>query len=195
MRRINIFLRKKLFTLFALQRRRVGRHDKRYESAYFTVEAALIFPTVMLFTTVMIFLAFYSYDRCILEHSAYEAALRGTGSHIKTAEEAYTQARTAAGRLVEEKLFAVKDFHYSISVEANHVTVSYHCIVNMPFVTWLTEYVSDVDMALDISRSANRNRPPRTIRDCRIINNGIQAESQQKRRKTDRQEQYAAAGK
>lgn len=171
MRRVNVSLMKRLFIL---RLRRGGRHDKRYEDAYFTVEAALILPMVMLFTTMMIFLAFYSYDRCILEHSAYEAALRGTSSHIKTAEEAYTQARMAAGRLVEEKLFAVKDFHYNISVEANAVTVSYHCIINMPFILWLGEYVSDVDMALDISRSARRYRQTRTIRDCRILNNGGQ---------------------
>jgi len=48
----------------------------------------LILPMVMLFTVMMIFLAFYSYDRCILEHSAYEAALRWTSSHFKTAGEA-----------------------------------------------------------------------------------------------------------
>ena len=44
--------------------------DKKYEDAYFTVEAALLIPMVMLFTVMMIFLSFYSYDRCILERSA-----------------------------------------------------------------------------------------------------------------------------
>ena len=55
------------------------------EKGYFTVEAALVFPMALLFTAMMIFLAFYSYDRCILEQSAYEAALRGTGNHIRSA--------------------------------------------------------------------------------------------------------------
>ena len=41
------------------------------EKGYFTVEAALVFPMALLFTAMMIFLAFYSYDRCILEQSAY----------------------------------------------------------------------------------------------------------------------------
>ena len=45
---------------------------KQYEAAYFTVEASLILPAVMLFTVMMIFLGFYSYDRCVMEHSAYE---------------------------------------------------------------------------------------------------------------------------
>ena len=37
----------------------------------------MILPVAMLFTVMMIFLAFYSYDRCVMEHSAYEAAMRG----------------------------------------------------------------------------------------------------------------------
>lgn len=130
----------------------------------------MILPMVMLFVVMMIFLAFYSYDRCVMEHSAYEAALRGADSHFRTAEEAETAARTAAVRLVEGKLFAMYDFSYDVSVDAGSVTVTYHCVGNMPFVTWLGEYVSGIDMTLDISRSARRLRPARTIRDCRIIN-------------------------
>lgn len=148
---------------------------KQYEAAYFTVEAALILPMVMLFTVMMIFLAFYSYDRCILEHSAYEAALRGTSSHFKTAGEAEAAAGAAAARLVEEKLFALHDFRYDVAADAGSVTVTYHCTVNMPFAAWLGEYVSGIDMTLDISRSARRLRPARTIRDCRILN-GLIAE-------------------
>lgn len=144
---------------------------RRYEHAYFTVEASLIFPMVMLFTVMMIFLAFYSYDRCILEHSAYEAALRGAGHQVKTAAEAREQAAAAAGRLVDGKLFAVRDFRCDVLADADHVTVCYHCTVNMPFMTWLGEYVSDMDMTMDISRDAKRLRPTRTIRDCRILNN------------------------
>lgn len=142
---------------------------KQYEAAYFTVEASLILPAVMLFTVMMIFLGFYSYDRCVMEHSAYEAALRGTSSHYKTAQEAEAAARTAASRLVEDKLFAMHDFQYDVAVDAGSVTVSYRCFVNMPFATWLCEYVPEIDLTLEISRSAKRLRPARTIRDCRVL--------------------------
>ena len=147
---------------------------KRYEPAYFTVEASLILPLVMLFTTMMVFLAFYSYDRCVLEHSAYEAAVRGTANHIQTAQEAEAEVRIAAGRLIEGKLFAFKDFNYDISVDADKITVTYHCTVNMPFITWLEEYISGIDMSMDISRSANKCRQTRMIRDCRILHKMIE---------------------
>lgn len=144
--------------------------ERKYEAAYFTVEASLILPIVLLFTVMMIFLAFYSYDRCVLEHSAYEAAMRGTSNHFCTAGEAEAAARMAAGRLVEGKLFAMHDFCYDISADADRVTVTYHGTVNMPLITWLGEYLTSIDMALEISKSASRCHQARTIRDCRILN-------------------------
>lgn len=143
---------------------------KKQEDGYFTVEAALIFPMALLFIVMMIFLAFYSYDRCILEQSAYEAALRGTGNHIKSAQEAYEEAYRAADTLVDGKLFALHDFSYDVSVSADFVTVNYHCVGNMPFMGWLCEYVSGVDLTLDISAEARRHRPTRTVREFRVIN-------------------------
>lgn len=153
---------------------------KKRENGYFTVEASLIFPIVLLFTVMMIFLAFYSYDRCVLEQSAYEAALRGTGNHIKNAQEAYEEAYEAAERLVEEKLFAIHDYKYDVSVSADFVAVNYHCVVNMPLMGWLCEYVSGIDLTLDISSEARRCRQTRTIRSCRVINRLINEMNKEK---------------
>lgn len=150
--------------------RAAARYCQKVEPAYFTLEASLILPQVMLFTVMMIFLAFYSYDRCVLEHSAYEAALRGTANHVKTAQEAASQAQGAAGRLVEGKLFAMRDFGYHVAVDAEKVTVSYHCVIQMPLMTWLGEYVPGIDLTLDISRSAARHRPVRILRAFRAVN-------------------------
>lgn len=140
-----------------------------FEFAYFTVEAALILPIGMLFTVMMIFLAFYSYDRCVMEHCAYEAALRGTESQISSATEAEKAASIAAKRLVEERLFALRDFSYEVTVDSNQVTVIYYSEINMPFLTWLGEYVSNVDMTIIVSRSAKRHNPTRTIRGFMVI--------------------------
>ena len=158
------------------------------ENGYLTVEASLLFPMVLLFTVMMIFLGFYSYDRCVLEQSAYEAALRGTGNHIKSEQEANEEAYEAAGRIVEEKLFAMHDFQYDVSVSADFVTVDYHCVVNMPLMGWLCEYVSEIDLTLDISSKARRCRQTRTIRGCRVINqliNEMNRESKEPAAKTD----------
>lgn len=144
-----------------------------YESAYFTVEASLILPMALLFITMMIFLAFYSYDRCVMEQSAYEAALRGTSNHFDSAKEAYQAAETAAGRLVGDKLFAMRDFTYSVSVTADRVIVSYNGVVNVPLITWLSTYVEDLDFSLSVSREAIRCKQTKTIRGYRVINKTV----------------------
>jgi len=147
--------------------------ENQYETAYFTVEASLILPMVMLFTVMMIFLSFYSYDRCILEHSAYEAAMRGTSNHFQSASEAEAAAYAAAGRLVEGKLLAMNQFRYDVSVNASKVTVTYYGIVNMPMLTWLKQYISAIDLNLEISKSASRCHQARTIREFRVLHSMV----------------------
>lgn len=148
----------------------IGNKIKKRESAYFTVEAALILPMVILFTTVMIFMAFYSYDRCVIEQSAYEAALRGTSNHFDSAQEAYEAAEMAAGRLVDQRLFAVNDLTHSVSVTADSVIVSYSCKVNMPLIAWLSEFTDDLDFSFSVVREAKRNKQTQSIRMFRTLN-------------------------
>lgn len=147
------------------------------EKAYFTVEAALIFPIVILCIIIMIFMAFYSYDRCVAEQSAYEAALCGAGGCIKDAQEAYSNAQLAAGELIEERLFALKDFTYEVSVTADKVTVAYHCKINMPFPTWLEKLADGSDFSINASGEAERIRQAQEIRFFRTVNGkGLGAE-------------------
>ena len=59
------------------------RYLSEKTGGYFTVEAALLLPFVMMSIVFMIFLSFYCYDRCILEQCAYAAALRGSSNRLK----------------------------------------------------------------------------------------------------------------
>lgn len=140
------------------------------ENGYFTLEVSLILPMVLLFITLMIFLTFYSHDRCVLEVCAYEAALRGCNIHTKSNIEAQSLAQNAAGSLVEDKLFAMKDFSYSALADADRVSVEYQCTVNMPFLTWLSEYVPNADFRIKVKKTADRGHQTKTIRTCRRIN-------------------------
>ena len=66
-------------------------------------------------------------------------------------------------------MFALRDFSYEVSVDAKQVTVTYYSEINMPFMTWLGEYVSNINMTLNVSRSAKRLNPTRTIRSFMLI--------------------------
>lgn len=134
------------------------------EKGYFTVEASMILPMVTLFMTVMIFMSFYSYDRCILEQSAFQAAVRGSSNLIHSNEDAYLVAYEAASELVNEKLFAVSNLTYEVTASALCVTVTYDCEVNMPFITWLSEFISDVDFTIHVEKKVLRNRQVDTVR-------------------------------
>ena len=117
-----------------------------------------------------------------------------TGNHIRSAQEAYNQAYEAAARLTEEKLFAVHDFGYEVSVSAEFVKVQYRCAVNMPLMGWLCEYVSGADLTLDICSEARRHRPTRTIRNCRVVNKLIREMSKEKNEPAAKTEQEEMGG-
>ena len=144
--------------------------DKNYLNGYFTIEAALILPLVMLFITTLIFLAFYSYDRCIMELSAYEAALSGTSNHIKDTKEAKKEAKEAAEKLIEGKLFAISDVSCEADADATQIIVSYSGKINMPFISWLGKYISDTDFSINVSKKAKRSCQTKIIRNCRVVN-------------------------
>lgn len=134
------------------------------EKGYFTVEASLILPMATLFIVLMIFMSFYSYDRCILEQSAFQAALRGSSNLIHSNEDAYLIANDAAINLINDKLFAVKKINHEVSANAICVTVAYECEINMPFITWISEFISDVNFTIHVEKKVLRNRQVDTVR-------------------------------
>lgn len=148
-------------------------HGHVYEAGYFTVEAALILPMVLLILTTMLFMGFYSYDRCILEQSAYEAALRGSSNRLSTQEEAFAEAESAAQSLLTEKVFAVSGLTYTVTVTQKSVTVAYECNVNVPFISWLSEYLENVDFNICVAKTVPRSRPVEKIRLIRKVSENV----------------------
>lgn len=49
---------------------------EKKQNAYFTVEAAMVFPVVLFVNILLIYLAFFQYDRCIMEQNAGLLALK-----------------------------------------------------------------------------------------------------------------------
>jgi uncharacterized protein with FMN-binding domain len=145
-----------------------------HEGAYCTVEAVLVMPIVILFISIMIFMSFYAYDRSMLEHSAYKAALVGASGHYDTSKEATERAKNEAALLTENKVFAVKDLTHSVTADWNSVTVTYNCVVNMPFKPLIGEFISgfsDDYMTFSVTKTAPRLKPVRTIRHFKLANN------------------------
>ena len=144
---------------------------KRRMGGYFTVEAALILPMVILFMTTMLFVGFYVYDRCMLEHCAYEAAVRGSSSLYRSNEEAYEATLDAVNLMVKDKIFAARNLEYYITVTGSDIEVVYECDVNVPLLNWLSQYTKEVNFHVYAKGRAPSGRQVKLIRIMdRIIN-------------------------
>ena len=147
-----------------------NKNTAKQINAYFTIEAALLLPMIMLFVTIVIFLSIYSYDRCIMEHSAYEAALSAVGVNITDTKEAAIIAENAAKKLIHGKLFAITDVSCSARADTKEITVTYSGSISCPFVSWIEEFTGKTDFTINVSRTTKRNNQARIIRTYRSIN-------------------------
>lgn len=134
------------------------------------MEAALVLPFVTLTITVLLFMAIYCYDRCVLEQCAYEAALRGSSNRFRENTLASQEAMQAAASLTEGKLFALKNLEYEVAIDMNRVTVTYTADFQMPFVSFIAKEFGDRDFGIEVKREALRNRQVTLVRAFRKIN-------------------------
>lgn len=128
-------------------------------------------PMVILFMTTMIFIGFYVYDRGMLEHCAYEAAVRGSSSLYRTNEEAYEVTRSAVDSLPANRIFAAGDLEYTITVTGTDIQVVYECDVNVPLLSWLSQYTRETAFHIYAKGVAPRGRQVKLIRAMNRIGN------------------------
>lgn len=137
-------------------------------SAYFTVEAALLLPLISALLFMMTFFAFFSYDRCILEQAAYEAAVRGSTQYLESNEETYEVVKETATKLITDRLFAIDQISCTVSVSAKVVSVRYQCSFQMPFGAWIKDVIEDAwddsIFTIDVLREVPRKSPVERIR-------------------------------
>ena len=72
--------------------------QKKKYGAYFTVEAAVLYPIVLGVILLMLYLLFFQYDRCLLEQDMGSAAVKGGSRWMQKKEEVNRQ-------LLEEDMF------------------------------------------------------------------------------------------
>lgn len=140
---------------------RVRRREAR---AYFTVEASLLLPLVTALFFLMTFLAFFSYDRCILEQAAYEAAVRGSTQYLDSNEETYQVVKETATKLITDRLFAIDEISCTVSVSAKTVSVRYQCKFQMPLADWIEALQEEASFHIEVVREVPRKSPAERIR-------------------------------
>lgn len=140
-----------------------------YTSGYMTLEAALLFPILFSIITLLLYVGFFVYDRCLLESSAYIAALRGSRMQMSDNNEVYDETYLLAKGLVEGRVFGVRDEKISVTVTFDEVKVSYDAQVSMPIGTVLVKILNRNYLKIHVQKQAKRIRTVPIIREFRRI--------------------------
>ena len=141
----------------------------KLEGSY-TVEASLLFPFILSVIILLMYFAFFLHDRCVMNVSAYEAALRG--SRVKTEEgRVFSTAERAANELIERSMLATENVTHTISVTGSEVKVTYEGVLRIPSGVILMNISGKDGIRVTGSGSAKRKDPIKFIRECRVIEN------------------------
>ena len=96
---------------------------KEKAGAYFTVEAALLYPVVLGVIVLMIYLLFFQYDRCLMEQDMGRAAVMSGGKWMMEKEEVNKQLLRRDMFFDREKYIAWETELPYWKLEGNHITV------------------------------------------------------------------------
>lgn len=139
-------------------------------NAYFTVEAALVFPIVLAVIVFTLYLLFFQYDRCLLEQSAGVLAMRGCMLQITDGEELVRELREQSQK--EDRGWLAWDMEDSIiSLKRNCVMVQCSGELKFPFRGFLFQGGENV-WEYSVARKSYRIKPVNFIRNCRKIMGG-----------------------
>lgn len=144
---------------------------KKLEGSY-TVEAALLFPLILSVIILVMYISFFLHDRCVMNQSAYQAALRA--SRVKTSEgKVMGTAERAADELMEKCMLATTGVTHSVDISGSEIKVRYEGTLRIPAgVLFMNIYGSD-GIRVEGSGSAKRKDPVRFIRQCRMVERTI----------------------
>ena len=105
---------------------------KNYK-AYFTVEAAVLYPIVLGVIVLMTYLLFFQYDRCLLEQDMGRAAVRSGSRWMQKKEELNRQLQEKDMFFDTEKYIAWESELPVWKLEKNQVTVEQTGRMPYPF--------------------------------------------------------------
>ena len=105
---------------------------KKYQRGSFTVETALIMPTVLMVILIVFFFVLYMYNRGVIHNAVY----RGVKQVFYHSSESNEKIKNECGRVVlkdlENSLVGVKNAEIEIEVSANEIEIIVRGRLNVP---------------------------------------------------------------
>lgn len=142
---------------------------KRMTRGYMTVEASFIVTWTIFLFVLLIYLSFYSYDKCVLFQDAYAVCFRG--SIQKKEEQVVPYINAHMEEQFGSKYFGVGQVHGTVDKNGNTTSVTGECQVKVPVRQMFT---MDDKAGWLISTQARSQiiNPSKVIRRCRWVKNG-----------------------
>lgn len=147
------------------------------QNAYFTLEACLIMPFVFGVIIFIMYVGFYSYDKCLLRQDTYRLLIRGCQIKNASNEDVMKRIKEEESKWYYDKYVMCVWADKRISVEYNSIDISGGCVLNVsnPFADRLgTEKTWDINIEAEVARI----HPIDTIRSCRKIESLLDKETE-----------------
>ena len=141
---------------------------KRTVKGYMTVEAAFLITWTMFLFVLLIYLSFYSYDKCVLFQDAYTVCFRG--SIQKEEDQVVPYINAHMQQQFGRKYFGVGKVQGTVDRNGNTTSVTGECQVKVPIRQSFT--MNDrAGWKIKTKAKAQIINPTKIIRKCRWVGN------------------------
>lgn len=132
---------------------------------YMTIEASLLMPMLLCSIIFTMYTGMYLYDNCVIQQSAYIAALRGANQTREGDDKIKQVTEEALSKVLGKRLVMIPGIQKEIQINRSSVTVTITATMEMPFSSFLTEELKL--WQIQKKGTANRLDPVKNIRDMR----------------------------
>lgn len=138
------------------------------QNAYFTVEAAMVFPVIISTILFVVYTFLFRYDRCLLEQDVGAAALWGSRVEYTDTNSLTTKTRERMAQIYREKYAAWEMTALNASLERSWFTAVGKGQVRFPVSGW-SLWGGDNIWEVEAEYSYERLSPVAFVRLCRRL--------------------------
>lgn len=141
----------------------------RKVEGYFTVEAAMVLPMVLMLILIIMYLWFFQYDRCLMEQDVGILALRGISLQAENNEARMQLLREQEDALYREKYIAWECEEIELKSGQGSIRVKQRGWLKFPF-----GIMGEGERTIDTAATCENHivSPVSFIRNCRKIMGG-----------------------
>ncbi|MDD3368622.1 MAG: hypothetical protein PHP50_06985 [Lachnospiraceae bacterium] len=139
------------------------------EDGYFTIEATLLMPVIIMVILFLYYVSFYLYDCCLLSQDAYLVVLEGGRNMYDDTETATQKAQSMINQQYFDKYMSWKANKNELYVDDKNITVIQSGQVRVPMFSKHFWKFERQNFFIKVKREGKRRDPVTFIRNCRKV--------------------------